>query len=665
MARIIILGTRSMLKTLLSALLIAGAVTAADGVRLQPDRAAGRVPFQPDRGAREQDWPFYGGDQGGTKYSPLTDVNASTVSRLRVAWEWSPREKNLAQFGTRPGNFQATPLMIGNVLYLSTPYNRVVALNADTGAEQWAFDPKAYEDGQPPNGTGFVHRGVAAWRDSANGNALRIFINSRYHLICLDAATGRPVDSFGTHGVFDLSQGLIWEINKTHYTNTSPPTIYKDLVIVGNGVGDRLSYRNDPPGDVRAFDARTGKMVWTFHTIPQPGEFGNDTWQNDSWSFTGHTNVWAPMTLDAARGLVYLPVTTPSNDFYGGRRPGAGLFGESLVCLDAVTGTRKWHFQIVHHGLWDYDNPSPPNLVTIRVDGRSIDAVVQLTKQGFAFVFDRVTGKPVWPIEERPVPASDTPGEHAWPTQPFPIKPPAISEQGVTLDDAIDFTPALKVAAQQALKKYQIGPVFTPPSMRGTVQRPGLIGGANWGGGAFDPSSGVLFVKTSNQANIARLGKPDRSAANPRASEVDAELARVGDTSAEFDDGLPLLKPPYGHLVAIDLNRGAIKWRVPFGDTPSLRGHPALKGVALPPVLGVAGAPGVLATASGLVIGGGGDLALHAIDAATGAELWHTALPRRVNGTPMTYRSNGGRQFVVVATGAGEDASLVAFALDK
>jgi quinoprotein glucose dehydrogenase len=676
MARIIILDTRVMLKPVVAALLVACAVSAVGGVHplasasklfngaVAPAGDAAPEGGQPDQTRREQDWPFYGGDQGGMKYSPLNDIAAGTLSRLRVEWEWSPREKALSQFGTRPGNFQATPLMIDNVLYFSTPYNRVVALNADTGTELWAFDPKAYEDGQPPNGTGFVHRGVAAWRDSADGNKLRIFINSRYHLICLDAATGRLVDSFGEHGMFDLSKGLVWEINKRHYTNTSPPVVYQDLVILGNGVGDRLSYRNDPPGDVRAFDAHTGRMVWTFHTIPQPGEFGNDTWQNDSWSFTGHTNVWAPMTLDPVRGLIYLPVTTPSNDFYGGRRPGAGLFGESLVCLDAATGKRKWHFQIVHHGLWDYDNPSPPNLVTIRVDGRSVDAVVQLTKQGFAFVFDRVTGKPIWPIEERAVPPSDVQGEHAWPTQPFPTKPPAISEQGVTLDDAFDLTPALKAAAQKELGKYRIGPLFTPPSMKGTVQRPGLIGGANWGGGAFDPPSGVLFVKTTNQGNIARIGKPDTSAANPRASEVDAELTRVGDTNAEFMDGVPLLKPPYGHLVAIDLNRGTIKWRVPFGDTPSLRRHPALKGVALPPALGVAGAPGVLATASGLVIGGGGDLALHAVDAATGSELWHAALPRRVNGTPMTYRSKAGRQFVVVATGGGEDASLVAFALD-
>jgi quinoprotein glucose dehydrogenase len=679
MARIIILDTGSMLKLthVLAAVLVASGLTVAsawlpafaprafDGAAARPGRSAAREGWQPDRSVLEQDWPFYGGDQGGMKYSPLTDVTASTVPRLGVAWEWSPREKALSEFGTRPGNFQATPLMIDNVLYLSTPYNRVVALNADTGAELWAFDPKAYEDGQPPNGTGFVHRGVAAWRDSADGNKLRIFINSRYRLFCIDASSGRLVDSFGAHGVFDLSKGLVWEINKTHYTNTSPPIVYKDLVILGNGVGDRLVYRNDPPGDVRAFDARTGKQVWSFRPIPQPGEYGNDTWGVDSWSYTGHTNAWPPMTLDAARGLVYVPLGTPSNDFYGGRRPGANVFAESLVCLDAVTGVRKWHFQIVHHGLWDYDNPSPPNLVTIRVEGRSVDAVVQLTKQGFAFAFDRVTGKPIWPIEERAVPASDVEGEHAWPTQPFPTKPPAISEQGVTLDDAFDLTPALKAAAQKELGKYRIGPLFTPPSLRGTVQRPGLIGGANWGGGAFDPSSAVLFVKTSNQPNIARLGKPDRSDANPRASEVDAELTRVGETSAEFMDGLPLLKPPYGHLTAIDLNHGTIKWRVPFGDTPALRRHPLLKDVPLPPALGAPGAPGVVATAAGLVIGGGGDLALHAIDAATGSEVWHAGLPRRVNGTPMTYRSSGGRQFIVVATGGGEDASLVAFALQR
>jgi quinoprotein glucose dehydrogenase len=624
-----------------------------------------------------QEWPVYGGDPHGMKYSPLADITRDSVRQLQPAWEWRPNEKALEQYGTRPGNFQNTPLMIDNVLYVSTPYNRVVALDAETGRELWAFDPKPYEDGQPPNGAGFVHRGLAAWRD---GDNLRVFINSRYRLIALDARTGQTIRAFGEDGVVDLTKGLLWTINKRHYTNTSPPIVYKDLIILGNGVGDRLVYQNDPPGDVRAFDVRTGRIVWTFHTIPQPGEYGNDTWGNDSWGFTGHTNVWAPMTLDAQRGLVYLPLTTPSNDFFGGRRPGANLFAESLVCLDATTGKRVWHFQIVHHGLWDYDLPSPPSLVTISPNGKQLDAVVALTKQGFAFVFDRVTGAPVWPIEERPVPPSDVPGEHAWPTQPFPTRPPAFTEQGVSLDDAFDLTPELKAAAQEEMKKYRIGPLYTPPSLQGTIQRPGLIGGANWGGAAFDPETGVLYVKTSNLANVGRVGPPDRSASNPRASEVDAELARVGNTNAEFrppapapepstaapstqPEPLPLLKPPYGHVVAIDLNKGEIAWRVPFGDSASLRQHPLLKGITLPDRLGTSGAPGVLLTKGGLLFVGGADDAFTALDKSTGRELWRVPLPRRTSGTPMTYRSRSGRQFVVIATGGGEDAVLMAFAL--
>jgi quinoprotein glucose dehydrogenase len=330
------------------------------------------------------------------------------------------------------------------------------------------------------------------------------------------------------------------------------------------------------------------------------------------------------------------------------------------VCLDAATGARKWHFQITHHGLWDYDLPAAPILTPITVNGRRIDAVVQLTKQGWAFVFDRVSGEPVWPIEERPVPASDMSGEQAWPTQPVPSKPPAFTEQGVTLDDAFDLTPALRDAARKEMSKYRLGPIYTPPSLQGTFQRPGLIGGANWGGGAFDPTTGWLYVKTTNQPAIARLAKPDRSAKNPRASEVDAEFVMSG-VGAQFMDGLPLLKPPYGHLTAIDLNRGEIAWRVPIGDFPSLRAHPALKGVALPERLGASGAPGAIVTAGGLVFVGGGDAALNAVDALTGDLVWRAPLEERTTGTPMTYRS-GGRQYVVIATGSGENAELVAFA---
>ena len=608
------------------------------------------------------EWPYYGGDQGGSKYSTLSDINTSNVSRLHEAWMWKTGEAPLEKYGTRPGMFENTPLMIDSVLYLSTPYNKVVALDAETGATLWSYDPKTYEDGQPANGTGYVHRGVAAWRD---GGKLRIFMNTRYRLICLDAKTGQPQQTFGDNGIVDTSHGLIWPINKLHYSQTSPPVVYKDMVIIGNGVGDRLVYRKDPPGDVRAFDAHTGKQLWSFHTIPQAGEFGNDTWAEDSWKFTGHTNVWAPMTLDEQRGLIYLPVSTPSNDFFGGNRPGANLFGESLVCLDATTGKRKWHFQIVHHGLWDYDLASPPTLATITVDGKKIDAVVQLTKEGFAFVFNRVTGKPVWPIEERPVPASDVPGEHAYPTQPFPSKPPALSPQGVTLEDAFDLTPELKAEAQEEMKKLRMGPLFTPPSYQGTLMLPGMLGGANWGGGAFDPDTGLLYVKTTNVAHIARIKAPDRSSKNPRASEIDADWSGdLSGTNATFHHGLPLTKPPYAHLTAIDLNHGTIAWKQPFGDWPELRKNAALKDVKLPDVVGVAGPPGGIVTKGGLLFVGGEDVALHAVDKTTGKDLWVGPLPGRSYATPLTYRTKSGRQFVVVATGIGANAALVAFSLD-
>jgi quinoprotein glucose dehydrogenase len=444
-------------------------------------------------------------------------------------------------------------------------------------------------------------------------------------------------------------------------------------VIVGNGVGDRLTYRNDPPGDVQAFDVRTGERVWRFNPIPRPGEVGNETWEDDSWRYTGHTNVWAPMSADVERGLVYLPVSTPSNDFYGGARKGDNLFAESLVCLDARTGRRVWHHQIVHHGVWDYDLPTAPVLGTVRVDGVERDIVVQLTKQGFAFVFDRVTGEPIWPIEERAVAASDVPGERVSPTQPFPTRPAPFAPQGFTQRDLVDFTPELNAFAREILKQYRIGPLYTPPSLEGTVMAPGVIGGAGWGGGAFDPETGVLYVKASNSPAVIRL------VALPPTDTIDAAFSfDRGATSFSFRDaspppgltfeqspaGIPLNKPPYGTITAIDLNSGEHRWQVPIGDTPRIREHPLLRDLGLPP-LGVAGAPGPMVTAGGLLFVTGGGQDLIALDKSTGLILWQFDLGTAAYANPMTYRTSDDRQYIVIATGAGSDAVLRAFTLPR
>src|SRR4051794_1279069 len=365
------------------------------------------------------EWPVYGGDLGASKYSTLADINRGNVSQLVKAWEWATGETANTSPRTRPGNFQATPLMIGDTLFLSTSYNRVVALDANTGRELWSYDPKAYTAGQPPNGTGFVHRGVATWTD---GRQRRIFMNSRWNLIALDASTGKPIADFGDTGVVDLTKQLGRngkQVNKLHYTQTSPPVVWRNLVIVGNGVADRLVYPNDPPGDVQAFDVKSGKRVWSFSPVPRSADDqGAETWADQSWKTTGHTNVWAPFSVDERRGLVYLPVSTPSNDWYGGARKGNNLYAESIVCLDARNGKRVWHFQTVHHGLWDYDLPTAPVLGTVTVNGKPRDIVAMPAKTGFLFVFDREKGTPIWPITERAVPGSDIPGELAAKSQP-------------------------------------------------------------------------------------------------------------------------------------------------------------------------------------------------------------------------------------------------------
>jgi quinoprotein glucose dehydrogenase len=614
--------------------------------------------------AQGVNWSAWGNDAGAAKYSPLADVNRSNVGNLTVAWSWEAHETPIAaapgQLPARPGQFQATPLAINDTLFFSTPYNRVIALDAPTGRELWAYDPESWKGyGQPSNGTGLVHRGVATWTD---GHERRIFINSRWRLIALDASTGKPVPSFGTNGEIDLTANLSRPIRKEHYTNTSPPLVWGDLVILGNGVGDRLQYRGDPPGDIQAFNVRTGERVWRFKTVPEPGEFGHETWLGDSWKYVGHTNAWAPLSADSARGIIYVPVGTPSDDYYGGERLGLGLFGESIVALDAKTGKRLWHFQIAHHGLWDYDPPTAPVLSTITQNGRKRDVVSMPTKQGFLFVFDRVTGEPIWPIEEQRVPKSNVPGEVSWPTQPVPTKPAPFAPQGFTKEDVVDFTPEIRQQALAAIAPFWIGPVFTPPSVDGTIARPGVIGGAGWGGAALDPETGWLYVKASNDPALMAVAKHDT-----KSDTVDATYAmdfsrRIPPVRAGAGT-VPIAKPPYGLLTAIDLNTGDTKWQIPLGDNPQVRNNPALAGVKLPDKLGVVGSPGGIVTKGGLIFITGGGRALYAIDSKTGVYLWEFDLGQVGYSNPMTFRTKAGRQMVVVATGGGTTSKLVAFAL--
>lgn len=418
-------------------------------------------------------------------------------------------------------------------------------------------------------------------------------------------------------------------------------------------------YRRDVPGNIKAYDVRTGALVWNFNPIPQPGEFGNETWEEGSWDYVGHTNAWAQLSLDDERGLLYIPFGTPMNDYYGGHRKGDNLFAETLVALDARTGERVWHFQTVHHGLWDYDLPGPPVLLTTTIDGVERDLVAAAGKTGFLYVFDRVTGEPIWPIEERPVPASDVPGERAAATQPFPTRPAPFARQGFGEEDLVDFTPELRAKALELMRQYRSGPMYLPPSMGGSIVLPGIVGGANWGGPAADPTTGVVYIKSTEEPSLLRIAEAD-----PNRTEDDYSID--WDTSRQLRvDGVPIHKPPYGTLTAIDLNTGDHLWQIPLGDNAQLRLNPALRGVDLPERLGTGGASGPLVTAGGLVFLTGGGDTMYAIDKATGAELWSHPFGDRALANAMTYRTRDGRQMLAQAVGSGEDARLVVFALPQ
>jgi quinoprotein glucose dehydrogenase len=617
---------------------------------------------------QEDEWRYYSGDIGSTKYSPLDQIDRSNVNRLRIAWRHPAIDPELRAANPKlpATNYRATALMVGGKLFVQNGVGLAEALDPATGKVLWAQEPivKGLEGliGAPPS------RGVAYWRD---GNDERILTVRRNHLFALNARTGAPSPDFGDNGKVDLTEGLRPPVGQ--YSWGGAPIVVKDVVIIGANGLDFPTRKEASPGDVRAYDVRSGKLRWAFHVVPRPGEFGSETWENDSWSYTGNTNLWSTMSADLELGYIYLPLTSPTNDWYGGHRPGNNLFSDAIVCVDAQTGKRIWHFQTVHHDLWDYDLPTAPILADITVDGKRIRSVVQLTKQGFAFVFDRRTGAPVWPIEERPVPQSRVPGERTSPTQPFPTKPPAFARQGLSVDDLIDFTPQLRAEARAIADRYVLGPLFTPPPLldeggkKGQLQVPSWVGGADWNGGAFDPSTGILYVPTINAATISVVAPGD-----PKTTNFNyLHPLSLRDREIPGPQGLPLLKPPYGSIVAINLNRGEIAWSVPNGDGP--RNHPLLKDLNLPK-LGQPGRAGPLLTRTLLFVGegdasaavtppGGGGPKFRAYDKATGAVVWETDLPAGTTGTPMTYRFNG-KQYIVVAVSSQQNpAELVALAL--
>jgi len=610
------------------------------------------------------EWPAYAGTYAASRYSPLTQINRDNAKNLRVAWRWKSPDMAIKEANPTIGPTRAnesTPLMIGGVLYTSTSLSQVAAIDAATGETKWVYDPKIYENGLGfPANDGWLHRGVAYWR---NGDDERIIMLTAFaQMIALDAKTGKPVPGFGNDGRIDLTEGLRRPVDRDYYTMSSPPVIVRGVIVVGSSVMDWWRKSPSPPGDVRGFDVLTGRLLWTFHTVPQGEEPGVETWQRDSWREAGNANVWAPMSADEDLGYVYLPVSTPTNDYYGGHRPGDGLYGESLVCLEAATGRKVWHYQLVHHGLWDYDLPAAPSLIDITVEGKPIKAVAQVTKQAFVYVFDRVSGKPVWPIEEQPVPASSVPGESASKTQPFPTKPAPIDIQGVRDEHLIDLTPELHSEAKDIVAKYDHGPLFTPPSERGTIQVPGVAGGGNWAGAAIDPESGMLYVGTYRLPFVVTVRRP---------AQGESRYDFIGEFRyLPGPRGLPLLKPPFGSMLAIDMNSGEHRWRIPVGRAELI---PTVQALGIRERLGFPTRSWALITKTVMIIVQSGyfgparlppggtrriadlnnfDPHLWVYDKTTGEMLAEIAVPANAVGAPMTYMA-GGKQFIVFPVGGG------------
>lgn len=616
------------------------------------------------------DWPHYARDLAATKYSPLDQIDADNIESLEIVWTWESADYRLTGeqegAGVNP-NFQATPIKIGARLYTSTNLGQAVALDPATGQEIWRYDP--YARGLRGTPSGRSNRGVAYWSD---GSTERILLGSGQYLISLDAATGEPDPAFGSGGVVDLADDP--DPRVLTFSWTSAPLVVRDIAIVGaTAMVPNRNWKTAPPGYVRAYDIRTGALRWRFNPIPEPGDPGLETWADSSWTYSGNGNVWTLMSADDELGHVYLPLKTTTNDWYGGHRIGDNLYGESVVAVDVDTGERIWHYQMVRHGIWDYDPPAAPNVMDIVVDGRPIKAVVQVTKQAFVFAFDRETGAPIWPVESRAVPPSNVPGEVAAETQPFPTHPAPFDLQGITIDDLIDFTPALRAEAEEILEDFVYGPMFTPPTVkerggtRGTILVPGWVGGANWGGAAVDPETGILYVPSVTSPSVTALVSP------PIPDSSDLRYIRGLPREVPMPQGLPLLRPPYGRITAIDMNTGEHLWMKANGPGP--RDHPAIADLDLP-WLGQRGRPAPMLTKTLLFLGEGTEDALsilpiaggktfRAWDKATGDVVWEMELEAGTSGAPMTYLANG-RQYIVVAIGdRNTNGRLIALALPE
>ena len=634
-------------------------------------------------GANDGQWRYYGADTGSTKYSSLSQIDASNFKDLEIAWRWESID---AQFdldklkedypnlsiandvdAVTIDRMRGAPLMIDGIVYMLTAMYQAAAIDSTTGETLWTYDPRAYVSGIPTTRLAFSSRGLAYWSDGEEARAL--WGTGDGNLISVDAHTGVPDEEFGKGGRVDLVAGIPRASREApiNYSITSAPIVVGDVVVVGSAVTDQPFKKDMPPGYVRGFDIKTGALRWTFHTVPQRGEFGYESWAPGTAEIAGNANVWSLMSADAESGTVYLPIAAPSNDFYGAHRLGDNLFANSLVAVDVETGERKWHFQMVHHDLWDSDPAAAPNLVDINVNGKRIKAVAQAAKTGFVYVFDRETGEPVWPIEEREVPQSDIPGEEASPTQPFPTKPPAFDRQGLTEDDLIDFTPQLRADAEALLERNRHGEMFTPPSLpgegeesnQGTLHLPSFIGGANWHGAAIDPETGMMYVPSMTMVTRSALAVPQQEDATVNYMR---DFYRVMGITVQ---GLPLVKPPYGRITAIDLNAGDIVWQKANGPgSTSVRLQPALAGLDLPDLGG--GWDHLLLTRTLLICGQSGPnrdnkSVLVARDKATGLVIDEIVLPGRVQGPPVTYWADG-KQYIAMSI-ASSPPELIALRL--